>query len=223
MAEKGNAANRSVRQIEIRKAEEDDLPRIVDMLSARLVDSVEQSYILEGICAKEELTHFMLAVQTEEIYRIGEVWIAGDFQGSLSGFYGKSGFSIASLVRMSLRQNTWLKKNLSKADLKQLNANMKKMAGTTNTRWRKQVCGGNDYFYLQLVALDSSLKGSGAFRQLVEPILARLEQEKMPVLLDTHDKSNVSLYEHFGFHLEREHHAKSGAPIVQYSMIKRCE
>jgi predicted acetyltransferase len=71
-----------------------------------------------------------------------------------------------------------------------------------------------------LVAIDSSLKSSGAFRQLVAPVLVRAEHENLPVLLDTHDKNNVPLYEHFGFELAQEHHPKSGAPIVQYSMIK---
>jgi citrate lyase synthetase len=111
---------------------------------------------------------------------------------------------------------------MTKADLKQLSANMRRIEGAADIRWRKQACGSTDYYYLQLVAIDSSLKGSGTFRKLVEPLLTRLEHENLPVLLDTHDKNNVPLYEHFGFELVKEHHAKSGAPITQYSMIKHC-
>jgi GNAT superfamily N-acetyltransferase len=207
--------------MEIRKAEEKDIQAVCHMLTARMVDSVEQSYVLQGICNKEDLTKNLLTIQVENEYRFGEIWIAGNYQGVLTGHYGK-GFTILSLLRTAVRQNMQLR-SMSKADLNQLRANLKEMAGTTNMRWRKQICGSTRYFYLQLVAIDRALKGKGVFRRLVEPVLTRSEHENMPVLLDTHDKDNVSLYEHFGFKLVREHHAKSGAPITQYSMIRRCE
>ena len=207
--------------MEIRKEEEKDIRAVCHMLTNRMVDSVEQSYVLQGICNKEELTKILLTIQVENEYRVGEIWIAGNYQGVLTGHYGK-GFTALNLLRTIVRQNMQLR-GMSKTDLNQLNANIKKMAGTTNMRWRKQICGSTRYFYLQLIAIDRTLKGKGVFRQLVEPVLTRLERENMPVLLDTHDKDNVPLYEHFGFELVREHHAKNGAPITQYSMIKRCE
>jgi N-acetylglutamate synthase-like GNAT family acetyltransferase len=221
MVEKNNNTSHSRAQIKIRKAEIKDIPEICSMLTARMVDSVEQSYVLDGICDKEKLTNLLLTIQIEDVFRVGEIWIAGNYQGILSGHYGKN-FSILRLLQTTVAQNWRLNKNISKADLKQLVINLKKMAGTQNMRWRKQACGSANYFYLQLVAIDRSLKGSGAFRQLVEPLLKRLEHENMPVLLDTHDRDNVPLYEHFGFKLVREHRAKRCATIVQYSMIKHC-
>ena len=218
----GNAANNPERQIGIRRAEEKDLPRVTSMFTTRLVDSVEQSYVLEGIQAKEELMNLILTIQNEDEYRVGEIWIAGDYQGALTGHYGK-GFSILSLLQRSIKTNKRLNKTMTKEDLNQLNENLKRMEGTTDFRWRKKICGNNRYYYLQLVAIESSLKGSGIFRQLIEPILMRSNHEKLPILLDTHDENNVPIYEHFGFELVEKHHAKSGAPIVQYSMIKRCE
>jgi predicted GNAT family N-acyltransferase len=184
-----------------------------------MMDSVEGSYLIDGIHDKEKLTNLLMAIQTEEMFRIGEIWIVGKYQGALTGYYGKN-HTIFNVLRTTITQNLRLNKNIAKTDLKQLSINIKKMAGTSNMRWRKQICGSANYFYLQLVAIDSSLKGSGAFRQLVEPVLKRLEHENMPILLDTHDRGNVPIYEHFGFELVKEHCAKSGAPIVQYSMIK---
>ncbi|MDR1184515.1 MAG: GNAT family N-acetyltransferase [Coriobacteriales bacterium] len=221
MIEKDNVASHSKTQIKIRKAEEKDIPEICRMLTARVVDSVEQSYILDGICDKEKLTNLLLNIQINDVYRVGEIWIAGDYQGVLTGHYGK-GFTTLSLLRTAVAQNRQLIKHMTKTDLSQLKINMKRMAGTVNMRWRKQICGSADYFYLQLIAIDRSLKGSGTFRQLVGPILERSEHENIPVLLDTHDKDNIPLYEHFGFELVKEHRARSGAPIVQYSMIRRC-
>jgi predicted GNAT family N-acyltransferase len=207
-------------QIEIRKAKEADLPNIISMFCSRMIDSVESSYMLDGISAKEELTELILASQIEDVFRIGEIWIAGDYQGGLTGHYGKDVTKLG-LLNSAIKQYIQLNKCMTKADLKQLSTNLKRTKGAKNMSWRKKACGSANYFYIQLVAIDRSLKGSGTFRRLVEPILMRSECEKIPVLLDTHDKDNVPLYEHFGFELVKEHHAKSGAPVIQYSMIKR--
>lgn len=87
--------------------------------------------------------------------------------------------------------------------------------------WRKQACGGSNYYYIQLVAIDGSLKGSGTFRRLMEPVLTRLERESMSARIDTHAKDNIPIHEHFGFELVKAHREKSGAPISLYAMRKR--
>lgn len=222
MNNENNARNLSESSIKIWKAEEKDLPGVIKMLSHRMANSIEQSYLLDGINAKEELTEVMITTQVEDVYRVGEIWVAGDYQGALTGHYG-NGFTLLSLLRTSLRQNKQLKQSIAKPDLEQLSINIKKTAGTRNLRWRKQVCGSEHYYYLQLIAIESSLKGSGVFRRLVEPILIRAERESIPVLLDTHDKDNVPLYEHFGFELIKEHHAKGDESIIQYSMMRPCQ
>jgi N-acetylglutamate synthase-like GNAT family acetyltransferase len=220
MVEKNDTAGHPGMQIKIRRAEEKDIPEICNMLAKRMADSVESSCMLDGIRDKEKLSNLLLTIQIEDVFRVGEIWIAGEYQGVLTGHYGK-GFTIFTLLRTGIRQNMQLNKNIGKTDLIQLKNNMKRM-GAVNTRWRKQICGSAKYFYFQLIAIDSALKGSGAFRRLAEPLLKRLEHENVPVLLDTHDKDNIPIYEHFGFELAKEHRAKSGVPIVQYSMIRRC-
>ncbi len=220
MLEQNNDARHSGAQTEIRKATENDIPAVCKMITARMIGTVETSYHLDGISDKEKLFHQMITAQIEDIYRIGEIWIAGEYQGVLAGFY-KSNVKLFHSIQSAVALNRKLGKNIDAADLKQLSANMKKMAGTQNARWRKQACGNTNYYYIQLVAIDSAMKGRGVFRQLIEPVLARLERENIPALIDTHDKDNVPIYEHFGFELVKEHRARSGAPIAQYSMIKR--
>ncbi len=206
--------------MEIRKAVLNDISSVCKMFTLRMKDSVESSYSLAGINDKEKIFSEMITVQIEETFRVGEIWIAGEFQGALAGHYGKN-FKLLNALRSAVRMNKSLHKYVAKDDLAQFAANMKKIAGTQNTSWRKKVCGSKNYFYIQLVAIDERLKGQGVFRQLIDPILMRMKSENVPTLIDTHDKDNIPIYEHFGFELVKKHQAKNGESIYQYSMIKR--
>jgi predicted acetyltransferase len=73
---------------------------------------------------------------------------------------------------------------------------------------------------IDLIAIDPALKGSGAFRKLMQPVIDRAEKEGVPVLLDTHDQNNVAIYQRFGFEIAHQFHAKSDPALVQYAMIK---
>ena len=206
--------------IEIRKAEEKDISLICQMAVTRMLDTTETSYLLKDISDKEGLLTQAFNSQMEHVYRIGEVWMAGEYQGLLAVFNGKKS-SLLRAIQSALDFNNRIGKHLTKADLKQLQANTKQTAGANNFRWRKKICGNSNYYYIQLVAIDKTMKGSGILRKLMQPVLERAEQENVPVLIDTHDKDNIPIYEHFGFELAIEHHAKKDPSIVQYSMIKR--
>lgn len=54
---------------------------------------------------------------------------------------------------------------------------------------------------LQVVAVASELKGTGAFRRLIDPVIAECDASGIPMVLQTHNPNNVPLYEHFGFKL----------------------
>jgi len=55
------------------------------------------------------------------------------------------------------------------------------------------------HWFLQAVGVDPRYKGQGYASRLLKPMLARIDEEGLPCYLETHDESNVSLYEHFGF------------------------
>ena len=75
------------------------------------------------------------------------------------------------------------------------------------------------FYRIKIVAVDESMRGKGAFRRLVTPVLDFADKEKIPVVLETHNYDNVGLYEHFGFDLVKT--IKSGeTPIEQYCMIR---
>lgn len=106
-------------------------------------------------------------------------------------------------------------------NMKRMLNNMQKVGKVLNLNWHKEHV--NDRHYrLKVIAVDKSLRGSGAFRRLINPVLEYADQNRIPVVLETHNLSNVGLYEHFGFTLVKTITHPS-TEIIQYCMIRYPE
>lgn len=79
---------------------------------------------------------------------------------------------------------------------------------------------GKNCYYITQIAVSKEKKGSGLFRRIFNPILEECQKNDMCIVLETFTKSNVSLYEHFGFELV-ETHTNYIVPFTEYCMIKR--
>lgn len=196
-----------------------NISKLARTVAGRLADSVETSYILKDIEEKKKLLYILNCAQIEYWYKIGEVWIIGDHRGMLAGHY-KNDEHMLQLMGITLKANLTAYRLANKHDRRQLIRNVKNISGTTDVKWRDQICGGSNYYYIDLITISHLLKGSGAFRKLIDPILLRSSKMGIPILLDTHDESNVALYEYFGFELAAKHSSHNNREMVQYSMVK---
>ncbi len=96
--------------------------------------------------------------------------------------------------------------------------NMQRVGKVLNLSWYKEHVQGRHY-RLKVIAVDKTLRGSGAFRRLITPVLEYADQQIIPVVLETHNHSNVGLYEHFGFTLVKTI-THPNTEIKQYCMIR---
>ncbi|TVQ87943.1 MAG: GNAT family N-acetyltransferase [Bacteroidetes bacterium] len=106
-------------------------------------------------------------------------------------------------------------------NMKRMVNNMQKVGKVLNLSWYKDHVNGRHY-RLKVIAVDKALRGSGAFRRLITPVLTYAGQNQIPVVLETHNPSNVGLYEHFGFTLVKTITHPS-TEIKQYCMIRYPE
>ena len=60
------------------------------------------------------------------------------------------------------------------------------------------------HYYLDNLAVLPGAQGKGFASELLRPILATAEEQKVMVYTDTVTRSNVGLYEHFGFQCVEE-------------------
>lgn len=89
-----------------------------------------------------------------------------------------------------------------------------------NRTWFKK-CSKN-CFYITQVAVSKQSRESGIFRKMIIPVIEDCERKNMDIVLETFTKSNVQMYEHFGFELV-ETHASDEVPFSDYCMIKKCK
>jgi len=75
------------------------------------------------------------------------------------------------------------------------------------------------HMFLQTIGVDPEQRGKGFAGGLITPMLARLDEEKLPCYLETLDGKNVGLYEHFGFKLLDES-AIPGTELTNWAMLR---
>jgi RimJ/RimL family protein N-acetyltransferase len=60
------------------------------------------------------------------------------------------------------------------------------------------------HWLLMVIGVDPEFQGRGYASALVKPMLARIDQERLPCYLDTLNEKNVPIYKHFGFRIVEE-------------------
>jgi len=205
--------------MEVKRLSDTDISELCHTVAKILMDSPEGSYQLKDVTDKWSLSYAFTFSQITYWYNIGEVWVIGENQGMLAGHYNGR-VKIFKLLSTTLRANLRMLRSVSKEDRNKISRNVTASAGAQNVKWRKQICKKSNYYFIDLIAIDPALKGSGAFRKLIDPVLVRAKAEGIPVLLDTHDTDNVLIYQHFGFEVVRQYTAKHDQDFIQYAMIK---
>jgi ribosomal protein S18 acetylase RimI-like enzyme len=61
-----------------------------------------------------------------------------------------------------------------------------------------------EHWYLQAIGVDPLSQGKGYAGRLLRPMIARMDEERLPCYLETLVEKNVRLYEHFGFEVIEE-------------------
>jgi ribosomal protein S18 acetylase RimI-like enzyme len=76
------------------------------------------------------------------------------------------------------------------------------------------------HMYLQVLGVDPAFQGKGFSGKLVRPMLDRMDKEGLPCYLETLDKNNVKLYEHFGFRTIDES-VIPGTELINWAMLRK--
>lgn len=75
------------------------------------------------------------------------------------------------------------------------------------------------HFYLDNLAVHPSAQGKGLASRLVRPFLEQAEAQNVPVYTDTVTRSNVAIYEHFGFTCVEEA-AVPGTGVTIWALLR---
>jgi ribosomal protein S18 acetylase RimI-like enzyme len=199
--------------------------QIIQTVAAVMADSFKEDpgsmAMMEGINDTESLFMAHTLLHSKHAFQSGSLRILdGDPRAFLIGYDSihENKFQERKLhLKIIMRTISCLGlKNMAR-----MVTNMQKVGKVLNLSWYKDQVKGRHY-RLKVIAIDKSLRGSGAFRRLITPVLEYAGKNQLPVVLETHNLSNVGLYERFGFTLVKTL-SHPDTEIRQYCMIRYPE
>ena len=102
---------------------------------------------------------------------------------------------------------------------KRIIQNMKPIKAVLGAKWFKKFCKEAPY-YLAVFAIDKASRGTGLCRVMIEYFFEYAKTISTSIVLETHTKGNVPMYEHFGFELAEAKETADGT-ITEYRMIRK--
>ena len=75
------------------------------------------------------------------------------------------------------------------------------------------------HWYLQFIGVDPIFQGKGYASELLRPMIARMDAEKAFCFLETQNRENVPIYQHYGFRVIEEG-VIPGTDIGHWAMIR---
>ena len=75
-------------------------------------------------------------------------------------------------------------------------------------------------WYLYNLSIKKDAQGKGIASKLMRPMLKFCDDEKMVAYLETNKESNVSLYKHYGFELNKEESIPK-TNVLHYAMVRK--
>ena len=195
--------------------------RNIETVAAVMADSFMQDpgsrATMEGIDEPEKLFMAHAILHSEHAFQTGSIRLLDDDPRAF--VIGYDSIHENKFLERKLHLKVIMKTivSLGLINLARIVKNMQKVGRVLNLSWYKGLIKGRHY-RVKIIAVDKSLRGSGAFRRLITPVLDYAGEHRIPIVLETHNPSNIGLYEHFGFTLVKTI-THPDTEIEQYCMV----
>jgi predicted GNAT family N-acyltransferase len=75
------------------------------------------------------------------------------------------------------------------------------------------------HIYLFQIGVQLEHRGKGYSSKLMRPMMEKADQKSHAIFLETHDESNIPVYQHYGFETVR-HEKIPGSTVDHWAMIR---
>ena len=201
---------------QLRSAKKEDLHNIAEFITDRFWGLEQHVFLAEGLSNPKELISRSTEASLQLFVSKGDIYVYDDngIKGVLVGIPAKK-FSTINMLLNSLSSYRLLN-GISKEDTKLLKEKSKLQSKIHDPKWYKKY--SKNAYYINWIAVNAKCKGTGIFRKLISPIIDTCEKNHMDVVLETFTKSNVPIYEHFGFE-KVETHTSEEIALSEYCMV----
>ena len=205
----------------MRRAKKEELRALSVFLAEQFYEHEPFQTAMKGI--EPQKAKLLIAVKyfgqlSHPLFKQADVFVDGDdINGAIIGIDSrkKSPTSIIPVLFNVLKIAFTMCDN---SERRRILRNIKPLKEVQNVKWHKKLCAEAPY-YLALFAIDKASRGQGLCREMLEQFFDHAKTISACVVLETHTKANVPLYEHFGFKLAETKQTADGT-LTEYRMIK---
>lgn len=195
----------------------EDIATISELLVEEFCEDPRNKYQLRNIERKYILLKTTAESQLREFLNKGDMYTLADCNGVVIGYNSRK-IDFDGFIKILTAISNELMKVITEEELKIVISNSQMLGEVDNPLWFKEI--DEEYYHLMVIAVDKQIRGGGAFRELITPLLKECDIKKIPILLETHNKSNLDIYKHFGFETVKEF-ANKQIEFKQYCMIRK--
>ena len=196
-----SAGTRERLDVEVRKVTAEDVPRLNAVLARAFDDDPFANwFVLQDKRRARRIYDFMDVGLRQMTLPHGECYTTPDLQGAAL-------WTPPGKWKLGMLQQLLLIPSMVKcAGWKRI---PKVMGGVSAIEKKHPAV---PHYYLMVLGTEPDLQGRGIGSQLLAPILARCDQERMPAYLESSKEKNLPLYERNGFKVTEEFTIPDGGP-----------
>ena len=196
---------------------ENELKTYAKLMATRFMEDPGVRFQIQGLKRAELLMTLQFEGQIEAFDQHHAVQRLNEGRGLLIG-YATSELPQEPLMAALQQSAAKLMEAATPAELQILQERALQQSEIIPQNWHERNTEGAVY-HLLVIGIDKSFKGTGAFRELLMPVIEACEKKKMPIVLETFNPDNIPLYEHFGFKL-MEQHTSEAMDLTCYCMTR---
>lgn len=178
----------------IRSIEQPDVERVSVALARAFHHDPMMTHIVPNALARAKVLPWFLGKVVSYCIRFGEAHMSED------------GMAAACWIPPRGGAKSWFERAVAAGGLVMpfvmgFRSMKRVLAMERYTRKQRQMHAREPHYYLNLLGVDPVARGRRLGRRLVEPILAKVDAERVPCYLETMNEANVAVYESLGFQL----------------------
>jgi ribosomal protein S18 acetylase RimI-like enzyme len=197
---------RTPMQVEVRKAQESDIPELAKVLARAFNDDPFLNWFVRQDSRRDERFEKAFNVALRQMSRgLADTYTTTDLAGgAIWRAPGESKIGMLETLKLIIPYASvtgW--------------SGLKRFVDCMNVvDKRHEHHAGDPHWYLFILGVDTVHQGRGVGGQLIAPMLARCDEEKTPAYLETATERNLPFYERHGFKVVEEIVPVATAPTV---------
>lgn len=201
----------------MRRVREEELPKVAAFVVERFSGLELFSFLSEGLEQPAQTLAQVAQTELGLFFAKGDVLVADDAPLAVLAGIPSKAYNGLNLMAYSLWAGRALRQ-LPPGDRALLVQRSRLLSAVYQRTWFRKYT--RSCYYIGQLAVAPAAKGTGLFRQMLQPVLDGCQRQGLPVVLETYTPGNVPLYKHFGFEV-METHASPLVPFDEYCLMKR--